>query len=495
MNTSSPSTSTAFPIPYDDAIARYGNVQGNILKGHGRDFASFLFLDFAKASPQQVQSWLATLLPGAGNSAPITITTTKQQLEDTQRYKQLGLPGRPFASLVFTAAGLEFLLGQDARLAQVRGLDDAFGRTMRDGKTREKLSDPAPADWGKGWWQSDTDNATPIHALLTLADDDGDELRRLANHVAETIVATGINITLAEWGNVLRNDHGDGIEHFGYADGVSQPIYLLDDMPNHPPIAERAKDSPQQEEVDKWNPAAPAEELLLVPDPLGNSAADFGSFFVFRKLEQDVPGFKKAEEELGDTMKLPEKDAERVGAMVIGRFEDGTPVAKFYTEGLNKPIVNNFNYDDDQKGLKCPFHAHIRKVNPRTTPHFDGSEERLHQITRRGIPYGTEKQALNEKGKAGLLFMCFQKSITNQFEFMQRDWANCVDFPSVGIGPDVIIGPAAPRPPQLYPRVWSEPGEDKHSFAAFVTMRGGEYFYAPSLPGLHTLAATTPPVV
>jgi deferrochelatase/peroxidase EfeB len=33
-----------------------------------------------------------------------------------------------------------------------------------------------------------------------------------------------------ENGNVIRNSDGDGIEHFGYADGISQPLFFKEEI-------------------------------------------------------------------------------------------------------------------------------------------------------------------------------------------------------------------------------------------------------------------------
>nr|GFD60899.1 hypothetical protein [Tanacetum cinerariifolium] len=78
------------------------------------------------------------------------------------------------------------------------------------------------------WWQCKADGSlaenaapVPVHALLLVADDDEEDLRKLVGKAVEEIEETNsINIVLGEWGNVVRNDHNDGIEHFGYADGV-----------------------------------------------------------------------------------------------------------------------------------------------------------------------------------------------------------------------------------------------------------------------------------
>src|SRR5215213_8698620 len=103
---------------------------------------------------------------------------------------------------------------------------------------------------------------------------------------------------------------------------------------------------------------------------------------------------------------------------------------------------NNFRFgaQDESDTLRCPFHAHIRKTNPRgdIARQFGAPDaaERDHRIARRGITYGERNrhpnafQALDDlpSKDVGLLFMCFQASIRDQFAFMQRGWANNQGF-------------------------------------------------------------------
>src|SRR5207249_5222276 len=108
----------------------------------------------------------------------------------------------------------------------------------------------------------------------------------------------------------------------------------------------------------------------------------------------------------------------------------------------------------DAAGLRCPFAAHIRKVNPRDDTTELGGPERslLKRIVRRGIPFG--KPLANplrpgrDKGQRGLLFIAYQTSIESQFEFLMTDWANSTlnphSYPGDGAehsaGHDPIIG-------------------------------------------------------
>ena len=158
------------------------------------------------------------------------------------------------------------------------------------------------------------------------------------------------------------------------------------------------------------------------------------------------------------------------------------------------------------------MHAHIRKANPRgdIVRKFGAPEsaERERRIVRRGITYGRRNrhpnafQALDDlpSDGVGLLFMCFQASIRNQFAFIQRGWANNQAFIDEGAGIDPVIGqldseqPGGPKAEPVAQTWRPEYGSDQRptqaSFGSFVRMRGGEFFFAPSLPFLRGLAAT-----
>jgi deferrochelatase/peroxidase EfeB len=144
--------------------------------------------------------------------------------------------------------------------------------------------------------------------------------------------------------------------------------------------------------------------------------------------------------------------------MVVGRFKDGTPVLKANTPSPGPEVENDFNFEEDQEGFRCPVHSHIRKVNPRgTTPLTSLESERRRRIVRRGIPYGKPIPGVadpadtdpNPEAPRGLLFMCFQQNIEEQFEFIQRTWVDNEHFstgiPTLGIfqkdtGDDPLIG-------------------------------------------------------
>jgi deferrochelatase/peroxidase EfeB len=297
-------------------------------------------------------------------------------------------------------------------------------------------------------------------------------------------------------GHGLHNKNGEGIEHFGYVDGRSQPIFLSEDL---------ADERLRADGTANWDPGF-GPGRAIVPDPAApNPATQFGSYFVFRKLEQNVRLFKKEEKKLASRLKLRGEDEERAGAMLVGRFEDGTPVTAQFGAGAHNPVQNNFNYDSDSEGGKCPFFAHIRKVNPRGTGGFEPvSQERLHIMARRGQTYGVRTDDPNDGRIAnkpvedvGLLFMAFNVDLAAQFEFAQKTWANNPGFPRVPAGStapglDPVIGQGA-RGDIACPLVWgadlTQPAQHKltNPVPRAVTMKGGEYCFMPSLAFLAAL--------
>ena len=93
----------------------------------------------------------------------------------------------------------------------------------------------------------------------------------------------------------------------------------------------------------------------------------------------------------------------------------------------------------------------------------------------------------------GLLFLCFQANIEKQFEFIQRTWVDNPNFPDNvfnlpfkdDTGDDPLIGQDL-NEKQRWPEKWgnSGAGREKFNFEAAVTLKGGEYFFAPSKPFL-----------
>ena len=91
--------------------------------------------------------------------------------------------------------------------------------------------------------------------------------------------------------------------------------------------------------------------------------------------------------------------------------------------------------------------------------------------------------------------MCFQGDINDQFEFIQRTWANNHNFSKRGTGLDPVIGqdggPQEPNDFPNWPTGYDSEGRKRIGFDEHVRLLGGEYFFAPSIAGLKELALSS----
>jgi len=461
--------------PQDPAYAPlFDNLQGNILKPHGREHALLLLLQLT-ADPQVVSDWLQNLV-AAG-----VITSASRQAEQTRAWREGRGAGETFGSLLLSARGYQTLGVPLENLQQLFPEAATPGNGVpvtpfSQGMTQAAatLSDPQQDKWEPVYQQR-------IDAMLLLADDDASRLEDVRVQV-EAGMAGAATVIGEERGRTLRNAEGEPMEHFGFADGISQPLFLSPDL-----VAARARNG-----TSYWDPAAPLN-LVLLNDPLAPAPDSFGSYLVFRKLEQDVDGFQQARKDLASLL-AKGSGPSLAGAFAVGRFEDGTPLALSPSAADN--ATNNFDYAADARGTRCPFHAHIRKTNPRggtvATPGPTFGDERTHRIARRGIPYGSAANGGHMTSK-GLLFMCYQSDISGQFSFMQKLWASNPGFPNPNTALDPLIGEPANGhlPGQVWPAKWgAAAAEVTFDFRGFVTLKGGEFFFAPSLPFLRNAAAS-----
>lgn len=464
------------PLDLDDsdAIAFLAKLQGNIIKAHARDHAMHVLVRFG-ADPAIARRLVADF-------AETTLTTAADQARQIDLF-HAGRDSGPFATVALSASGMAAL-----GIPPAQQVADA---TFRNGLKQSQLaaSDPPVAQWEQ-FYQGD------VHALITLADQNEG---RLATSLA------AIEAMLRTADAEIHVEPGDAIQvvdpiygrqnkvHFGFADGLSQPETIKQDIAQE--VAANGNAS--------WDPGAPLS-LLLQTD-----AGGYGSYLVFRKLEQNVRGFYDSERRLAGQLGLSGADAAQVEGMIVGRRRNGEAAIAPGPHAANTP-GNDFDFDDDRFGVVCPFHAHIRRTNPRgdlsspgiQRPAMPREVERGFRIARRGIPYGDSSYLAGADIEqypidgVGLLFMSFQSRLLN-FEIQQ---GGCDDnnFPMPEMGVDATIGrsTAAVAQDWYFPSaVSAQPGPSvddqgrvRFSMANFVTLKGGEYFYAPSPDFLRALS-------
>jgi Dyp-type peroxidase family len=438
--------------------AELAQLQGNILKSHGRAAAAHIFLTFRQDKQQESKRILSCLTRKY-------VTSAAEQQEQSQGYRDNN-QSQLFTALYFSAKGYQYLgLSPDVFLPE-------FTSGMRAAAAR--LSDPPPGEW-EPKFQRD------IQFMVLFAHDKLETVTKQVSWLEAEV--EGYADVSSELGITIQNGAGQVVEHFGYADGISQPLFFESDL--------RMKGLSTK----VWDPRA-GPNLVLTKDPYGGSENACGTYFVFRKLEQNVRGFRKQTEDVADALGLGPGGADLAGAMLIGRFPDGSPVALDPRAYALKTPINDFRYSDgDPTGDRCPFSAHIRKVNPRGES-LAPDQERLHRIARRGMTYGlpaSPGDELPETG-VGLLFQCCQANLMDQFEFLQGQWANQANTPKQNGGRDALIGRSTNGALHRIrlPVSWGSQGRKPTSLHSLVTLKGGEYFFAPSISFLRNLATDVP---
>ena len=372
--------------------------------------------------------------------------------------------------------------------------------------------DSAPANWIPPL------GSDQVHAILHVAADDQADLHAAIARYVQNFGFNGTVHLLFTQEGLVRQDE-PGHEHFGFKDGISQPGIRGVDTPR--PGGDPNQGNPGQDLL--W----PGEFVLgyetqidgpdavnlppLSPNPNpgpvsapGPAWATDGSYLVFRRLRQDVARFHAQLHLLAPANGL---DPQVFAAKLVGRFHSGCPLEPLKgqptgTGTADDPAVgadslrnNDFEYGADPAGNAVPRAAHIRKVYPRDEPTPGGGENNTQKrrLLRRGVPFGKSLNLSSldphDNGDRGLLFLCYQTSLVNQFEFVQQFWINNPDFPQGGDGTDPVMS-------QTPTGVFTCPGANPAVMPAlkhFVTTTGGDYFFQPSISALYHIAGVPEP--
>jgi Dyp-type peroxidase family len=493
-------------------------IQGNILAGFSKDFQAFLFLEFT--DPARARTWPTGV---AGDVATCKeVASFNQLFKDVRsRHNREGPVKSTWMNLALSYSGLAQLDIADDELAQ-------FPEEFRLGMAARAAvigdtDDGAPDEWIAPFG-SPTVHAVMLIAADTVADRDHEvtvQLDRLAGH--------GIALLFIQEG-MTREDQ-PGHEHFGFKDGISQPGIRGFTPPNNP--ADPNQGDPGQDLLfpgefvlgyPTQDPNQDGDNVLEVPGPDSSNGPPWarnGSYLVFRRLRQDVAGFRDF---VAQQAKLENLGVDVIGAKLVGRYMTGAPLEQIedlsavdttagdpsvaHPEVLQDAHINNFEYGDgsnpiDVDGRRVPRAAHIRKAYPRDQVPPGEAQTQTHRLLRRRIPFGASFDAGAAPGSPaagdasfpndrGLLFLCYQRSIADQFEFVQNRWVNNPDFPQANDGHDPIISQKDGT------RQFTLPGglqEHIQLMQRWVTTTGGEYFFQPSVGGLRQIAQAVEYVV
>ncbi|KAJ5465628.1 Dyp-type peroxidase [Penicillium desertorum] len=484
------------------------NIQGDIWPGLPKRFQTFLF--FRVKNQVDFKNRLKTFIPKITTGQDASemgeiIRKAKKEAELARRSaKLLGLPG---INIAFTSTGLEalgaFVSAKDQFFVQK---DRKLSKVFRDKQLRGGLFEKGMyADLElREQYKPNEHNERLIDGVIMVTASVKRDLDTKVSEVKQHFLAEegtplnadtyaiskdpSIELTLVREGNV-RPGAMKGKEHFGFKDGISQPI--IEGWDEKQPVGKEPKATKPGMivcgyEGDKMNQPSWAKD---------------GSFLAFRDLQQLVPEFEEFMEENAKHAPFTQdhpKPAEKLAAYLMGRWKNGTPVDESPHDDSDEKLFssNNFDYSPVTEHNKCPFAAHTRKMRPRADLEHDHAV-----IIRRGIPYGdevtaeemTDRKSSPEKDR-GLLFVCYQSDIRNGFNFLTTRWASNHHFPDrktnfvggQGPGIDAFVGQRLDHHPERSIGLpdGKFPTEARMPLESWVIQRGGDYFFVPSISTL-----------
>jgi len=437
-----------------------------------------------------------------GRQARVWLASRAESLTTAARKEE----GRS-TNWALTLEGLAALGIPDNSLATFPlAMHDGGMAASRRSRVLGDAEESAPSLWQ---WGSETNK---VHILLLLYAADDHILQRL---LQEHTVAHDSGMVLVK---VLRaGRQPDSKEHFGFADGVGQPVVEGSNRKQrqlqrtgHATVIAAGDFVLGYANADGIVPSTPfvtshEDPNRLLREVLGyddrHDLGRNGSYLVFRQLAQDVAGFWNS---IHAEAKLLWPDdpeaATRLASKMVGRWPSGAPLvvhpqADPFDGETQSVAENNFSYrSTDPHGLGCPIGAHIRRVNPRDSLGDDSASalasSNRHRILRRGRSYGD--RALDpfkrDEIDRGLHFMCLTADIERQFEFVQQAWQNNPGFANLVGEVDPVSGTTAVRN-----NVFTVPREPVRlrvsNLHSFVRVVGGAYFFLPSIRALRFLTS------
>jgi Dyp-type peroxidase family len=486
--------------------AALGDIQGLVTSGYGHlPFARYLFLHIRDADG--ARAYLDRLRPHVTTAAP-------WPKMDGRKVK----PSRAI-NVAVTAAGLEALqVPEEVRCTFPAEFQEGIATVDRSailGDTGES----APAHWELGG-----PGQLPIHLAVLLHGESPASLDRACDEHGALLARAAGALSAVEVhpqeGHRPAHDH----EPFGFHDGIAQPSirgitgrgvptgeFILG-YENHYGVI------PPGPVVPDWVEGSAHLPALANPHHRTQRLHDLGrhgTFVVYRKLLQRVAAFWHfvQAESVRVTGDPDPAYMLWLAARMMGRWPSGAPLVK--VPERDDPRLredDEFLYEDDVEGLRCPMGSHVRRTNPRAVLRPYGVAQSLsmteaHRMLRRARVFGpplfdaASLQDGNADGagralvdleddgiERGIHFFCVNASIRSQFEFVQQSWCNNPRFGGLTNNEDPIIGDHAPDGVASYMEIPRRPVALRTAaLPRFVVVKGGAYLFMPGLAALRFL--------
>jgi deferrochelatase/peroxidase EfeB len=329
------------------------DIQGIVVSAYPKMLAAvFVMLKFPDPSGGKLKGWLQNI------AQHITDATGEQAT---------------CVHLAISAEGLR-AIGVDKNVIATFSLPFQEGITFGDRpRFLGDVDSQAPATWA---WSDCGGDRNCVHAQLMLYAEDESKLLNLLARETEILEHFDITSLGQMLLRVNLDREGRRHEHFGFADGISQPILVDGDKV---PADKRALHEISAGEVvlgqtNTYGVPAPGPVV-----PASVSAARHlkkaalqgfldlgrnGTYVVIRQLKQDVAAFwnnmKTEAVNLVDDADRP-ATAEWLAEKAVGRTRTGEMLRPGGSTSGNDMTF----FKEDRAGMGCPLTSHVRRANPR----------------------------------------------------------------------------------------------------------------------------------
>ena len=441
--------------------AAFADVQHIVLAGGKWKFSRQLVI--GSAEPSQLPRFLNRLL---AKHPPTAAGDDKPALQLSLGFSRRGLEHARVPAYVlacFAAKAPAFFAGAALRAASHAGSSGA----------------DAPTNWDPAF------DFTALDAVLSLQATTENDLNGAVKSIEAIAGATQLPLVALPTAAWPRREDDLNYVHFGFLDGVSQvgiegwtdEKHLKEFKPfSRHAAGEFVLGHPQTSGANPWLATGgrsvwPAELRAFFHN---------GSFGALRHIQQYVSEFEAF---LDHASERTELDIPTLRAKLCGRTDDGRPAGM-----PDADPMQDFDYQGDDAGERCPFGAHVRRMNPREG---EVAHTQRRPLLRRGMPYDRvpPSPASKDADSRGLMGLFFCASIEDQFEHLLAQWSERVPLGSGdrGSARDPFIGAHEAGDGPLYIPVRGG-SISVDGLRRFTRTRGTAYLFYPSLSALQRIA-------
>src|SRR5258706_325403 len=246
------------------------NLQGNILKPHGRQYTTLMLLTFKRQNYYFARNWLSQFA-----TPPLSVTSG---LEEEKLHVTSALPeenrdrNKPFCMALLSFYGYQKLYENDSYNSDIP-VEDTF-----------KLSTEG-LFFSSGSSSSAWNVSEKIDAIIMLAHDDQNKLHTFEQELVDQVSLFSTEPVPVKHGFKLPGPGHQQIDKlFGFAEGISGPLFIQQAVDAY--CSRVGSDL-------RWDPATSLDQVL-VPETQkhDDEITTYGSYMAFFQIQQDSELFQ-----------------------------------------------------------------------------------------------------------------------------------------------------------------------------------------------------------